>query len=220
MSALSVPPSHRTSVSVHLESVHSYANILNPIAVVAAEQYSVVAIYTETEGPRLDPDMMETAEVQLQTDFYEEEIVAASVDGRVEANGFRSEEPREAVGVVKASETLTKAVAGTGKINYGSENGLDQEDETAQQSETQGENVGEKRVEESPEGDPEKPADAGAAPEHNPVAGSVPEEQQSLCSGDEQPPTHLQKRTNRSSLAETTNDPETYEPSTPAYGNY
>lgn len=204
MSALSIPPSHRTSVSVH-----NYANLLNPIAVVGAEQYSVVAIYTETEESRLDPDMMETAEVQIQTDFYEEEIVAASVDARVEANGFRSEEPSETVGVAKALETRSKAFAlpkesidqeaQTGKITDGSERGLDREEGTGQQTDTEGENTGDKVTEDSQEGGTEKLAHAGATLEDNPVACSVrekgaPERQHSLCSGNVQRPTRLQTR--------------------------
>lgn len=237
MSALSIPPSHRTSISVHLESVHNYANILNPIAVVGAEQYSIVAIYTETEESGLDPDMMETAEAQLQTDFYEEEI-AASVDGRVEANDFRSEEPSETVDVAKALETLTKAFAlrkesinqeaQTGKINDGSENGLDQEDETGQQTDTKRESTGEKVMEDSQEGDAEKITDSGATLEDNHIACSiheetVPETQQSLCSGNVRRSTRLQMKTspsrqepstNKSSSAEMTKDPEMYKPST------
>lgn len=237
MSALSIPPSYRTSISVHLESVHNYANIVNPIAVVGAEQYSVVAIYTETEESRLDPDIMETAEVQLQTDFYEEEIVAVSVDGRVEANAFRSEEPSETVGVAKALETLTKAFAlrkesknqeaQTGKINDGSENGLDQEDETGQQTNTKRENIGEKVMEDYQEGDTEKFTDSGVTLEDSQVACSVheetvPETQQSLCSGNVRRSKRLQmtaspsgqeRSTNTSSSAETTKEPEMYKPS-------
>lgn len=228
MSALSIPPSHRTSISVHLESVHNYANILNPIAVVGAEQYSVVAIYTETEASGLDPDMMETAEVQLQTDFYEEEIVAASVDGRVEANDFRSEEPGETVGVSKALETLTKAFAlqkesisqeaHTEKTNDGSENRLDQDVETGQQTDTKRENTGEKVKEDSQAGDTETIADTGATLEDN-HEGTLPETQQSLCSGNAQQCTHLQMRTlpssqepstNKSSAAEVAKDPDMY----------
>lgn len=237
MSALSIPPSHRTSISVHLESVHNYANILNPIAVVGAEQYSVVAIYTETEESGLDPDMMETAEVQLQTDFYEEEIVAASVDGRVEADDFRSEEPSETVGVAKALETLTKAFAlrkesinqeaQTEKTNDGSENRLDQDDETGQQTDMKRENICEKVMEDSQEGDTEKITDSGATLEDSHVAGSVheealPETQQSLCSGNARQSMHLQMRTlpsrqepstNKSSSEEIAKDPEMYKAS-------
>lgn len=237
MSALSIPPSHRTSISVHVESVHNYANILNPIAVVGAEQYSVVAIYTETEESRLDPDMMETAEVQLQTDFYEEEIVVASGDGRVEANGFSLEEPSETVGVAKALETLTKAFAlrkesisqeaQTGTINDGSESRLEQEDETGQQTDAEREKVGGKVTEDSQEGHTEEMTDCGATLEDNHAACSVhedtlPETQQPLCSGNRRRSTRLQMRTspsrqemstNQSSPAETTKDPEMYKPS-------
>lgn len=229
MSALSIPPSHRTNISVHLESVHNYANILNPIAVVGAEEYSVVTIYTETEESGLDPDMMETAEVQLQTDFYEEEIVVGSVDGKVEAGEFRSEEPAETVGIAKALETLTKAFAlrkesinleaQTGKITDGSENGLDQEDETGQQTDMKRENMGEKVMEGAQEGDTERIADSDATLEDNNAACSVHgepvgETHQSLCSGNVQPSTRLQMRTtNKSSSAGIAKDPEMYKPS-------
>lgn len=244
MSALSIPPSRRTSISVHLESVHNYANILNPIAVIGAEQYSVVAIYTETEESRLDPDMMETAEVQLQTDFYEEEIVAASGDGRVEANGFGSEDPGETVGVAKALETLTKAFAlrkesisqeaQTGKVDDGSENRLEQEDETGQRTETKAETVSGKVMEDSQEGETEDMTESGATLEDKHVPCSVqeetlPETQQSLCSGNVRRSTRLQMKTspsrpemssNESSSAETAKEPEMYKPSILSYTNY
>lgn len=238
MSALSIPPSHRASISVHLESVHNYANILNPVAVVGAEQYSVVAIYTETEESRLDPDIMETAELQFQTDFYEEEIVAASVDTKVDGNDFRSEESSETIGVAKALETLTKTYAlrkesinqeaHTGKINNGSENGLDREDETGQQADMKREDIGEKVAEDSQEGDRPKMIDSGSTLEDNHVACSVHEErvaerQQSLSvSGSVRRSTRLQMRTSpsrqqptahKSSSAEVAKDTERYTPS-------
>uniref|UniRef100_A0A8C3A020 TERF1-interacting nuclear factor 2 N-terminal domain-containing protein n=1 Tax=Cyclopterus lumpus TaxID=8103 RepID=A0A8C3A020_CYCLU len=111
LSALSIPPSQQTNLSVGLESIHNYANVLNPVAFVGADQYSVVAVYTEVEvgASEVDEEMMESAEVQVQTDFYEEEIVA--VAGAEEAAGSRAEETSETADVAKALETLTKTFA-------------------------------------------------------------------------------------------------------------
>ncbi|XP_070785455.1 zinc finger protein 502 [Enoplosus armatus] len=115
MSALSIPPSQKTNLSVGLESIHNYANVLNPVTFVGTDQYSVVAVYTEVEvgAPEIDEQMMESAEVQVQTDFYEEEIVAVSADiaGGEEATSLRAEETSETVDVAKALETLTKTFA-------------------------------------------------------------------------------------------------------------
>lgn len=234
MSALSIPPSHKSGTSVRLESIHNYANILNPVTVVGAEQYSVVAIYTEMEESSSDPDVMQTAEVQLQTDFYEEEIVAASEDSRVEVTGFRTEEPSETVGVAKALETLTKAFALrkesidqealTGKINDGSGNGLDQEPETGPPTNKKTDNVVKQEMEESRGGD--RIQDSQATLEENHVSfsvheGTVPETQQSLGSVNARRALHLQTRTlpsrpellTNSSSTEITKDPKMYKAS-------
>ncbi|XP_023263935.1 zinc finger protein 16-like [Seriola lalandi dorsalis] len=115
MSALSIPPSQKTNISVGLESIHNYANVLNPVTFVGADQYSVVAVYTEVEvgGSEVDEEIIESAEVQVHTDFYEEEIVAVSADnaGGEESASLRAEEPSETVDVAKALETLTKTFA-------------------------------------------------------------------------------------------------------------
>lgn len=108
MSALSIPPSQKANGSIGLESIHNYANVVNPIAFVNTDQYSVVAIYTETEASEAEQDLRECAEMQIQTDFYEEEIVAVSVTG---ASSLRPEETSETVDVAKALNTLTKAFA-------------------------------------------------------------------------------------------------------------
>ncbi|XP_026183227.1 zinc finger protein 888 [Mastacembelus armatus] len=111
MSALSIPPSQKTNISVGLESIHNYAN---PVTFVGVDQYSVVAVYTEVEvGASEADEVVESAEVQVQTDFYEEEIVAVSTDNTSseEANSLRVEETSETVGVAKALETLTKTFA-------------------------------------------------------------------------------------------------------------
>lgn len=113
MSALSIPPSQKTNISVGLESIHNYANVLNPVTFIGTDQYSVVAVYTEMEVEASEVEMIESAEVQVQTDFYEEEIVAVSADnaGVEEATSTRPEETSEAVDVAKALETLTKTFA-------------------------------------------------------------------------------------------------------------
>lgn len=113
MSALSIPPSQKTNISVRLESIHNYANVLNPVTFVGTDQYSVVAVYTETEATEVDQDVIESAEVQIQTDFYEEEIVAVGADNAAgeEATSLGAEESCETVDVAKALETLTKAFA-------------------------------------------------------------------------------------------------------------
>ncbi|XP_068163648.1 uncharacterized protein si:zfos-932h1.3 [Antennarius striatus] len=112
MSALSIPPSQKTSMSVGLESIHNYANILNPVTLVGADQYSIVAVYTEIEdgATEVDEEEIKSAEVQVQTDFYEEEIVAVGADNAHAEEGgcFRPEETSETVNVAKALETLTK----------------------------------------------------------------------------------------------------------------
>lgn len=111
MSALSIPPSQKTSTSVRMESIHNYANVLNATPFV--DQYRVLAVYTEAEASEIDQDIMDSAEVHIQTGFYEEEIVAVSADnaGSCEAASLRMEEPSETVDVAKALETLTKAFA-------------------------------------------------------------------------------------------------------------
>lgn len=236
MSALSIPPSHKTSISVRLESIHNYANILNPVAVVGAEQYSVLAVYADAEESGLDPDMMETTEVQLQTDFYEEEIVAASEDGRVEFTGFRTEEPSETVGVAKALETLSKAFALrkesidqetlSEKINDGSGNGLDQDLDTGHPVDKKTENIVEE-MEESQGAHMERKTDSGATLEENHVSFALHEEtvhetQQSLGSVNARRSSRLQTKslshqqepsTNNNSAGEITQDPTMYEAS-------
>lgn len=115
MSALSVPPSQKTSRSSGLESIHNYANTLNPVSLAGTDQYSVVAIYTEVEvgTSEVDEDTVEPAEVQVQTDFYEEEIMAVSADNTTneEATSLGTEDTSNTVDVAKALETLTKTFA-------------------------------------------------------------------------------------------------------------
>lgn len=237
MSALSIPPSHKTNISVRLESIHNYANILNPVAVVGAEQYSVLAVYADAEESGLDPDMMETTEVQLQTDFYEEEIVAASEDGRVEFTGFRTEEPSETVGVAKALETLSKAFALrkesidqetlSEKIHVGSGNGLEQELETGRLVDKKTENIVEQEMEESQGALMERMTDSGATLEENRVSFVLHEEtaaetQQSLGSVNARRSSRLQTKSlpnqqepspNNNSTGEITQVPKMYKAS-------
>uniref|UniRef100_UPI003AAF178A uncharacterized protein n=1 Tax=Centroberyx gerrardi TaxID=166262 RepID=UPI003AAF178A len=149
MSALSIPPSQKTTTSVGLESMHNYANILNPIAFVGADQYSVVTVYTEVEvevgASEVGEEIVEsTEEVQVQTDFYEAEIVAVSEDttggGDVESVSSKTDETSETVDIAKALETLTKTFAlrkealdqdvPTGKLNDSNTESLNDEMET------------------------------------------------------------------------------------------
>ncbi|XP_034091687.1 zinc finger protein 16-like isoform X1 [Gymnodraco acuticeps] len=115
MSALSIPPSQKTNISAGLESIHNYANMLQPITLIGLDGYSFVAVYTEEEvqASKVDEEMIESAEVQVQTDFYEEEIVAVSADNASgeEATNLRAEETSETVDVAKALDTLTKTFA-------------------------------------------------------------------------------------------------------------
>lgn len=115
MSALSIPPSQKTNITIGLESIHNYANVLNPISFVGGDQYNIVTIYTEVEvgASEVDGEMIEAAEAQDQTDFYEEEIVAERVENAVtaESPSSRVEEASEAVDIAKALETLTKTFA-------------------------------------------------------------------------------------------------------------
>uniref|UniRef100_A0A1A7Z491 C2H2-type domain-containing protein n=1 Tax=Iconisemion striatum TaxID=60296 RepID=A0A1A7Z491_9TELE len=107
MSAISIPPSQKTNVAIEQESIHNYANALTPVTLGGAGHYSVVAYCTELDvrAPEVDE-----AEVQVQTDHYEEEILAISVEntGGEEADGSKAAEMSETAGVAKALETLTK----------------------------------------------------------------------------------------------------------------
>lgn len=115
MSALSIPPSQKPNVSTGLQSIHNYANILNPVTFIGGDQYSVVAVYTEVEvgESEADEEITEEAEVQIQTDFYEEEIGAVGADNTasVKSTNFKTDEISETVDVAKALETLTKTFA-------------------------------------------------------------------------------------------------------------
>ncbi|XP_047245344.1 zinc finger protein 142-like isoform X1 [Girardinichthys multiradiatus] len=122
MSALSVPPSQKTNVSAGQQSVHNYTNTLTRLTLAEAGQCSVVAYYTEVRASDLDA---ESSEIQVQTECYEEEIVALSAEtggGVEEALRFKVEETGEAAGVAKALETLTKAFA-LRKESMGNETG-------------------------------------------------------------------------------------------------
>uniref|UniRef100_M3ZGU1 Zinc finger protein 865 n=1 Tax=Xiphophorus maculatus TaxID=8083 RepID=M3ZGU1_XIPMA len=77
MSALSVPPSQKSNLSIGQDSVDNYANTLTRITLAEAGQCSVVAFYTEVEVRASDLDA-ESPEIQVQTECYEEEIVALS----------------------------------------------------------------------------------------------------------------------------------------------
>ncbi|XP_029902140.1 zinc finger protein 23 [Myripristis murdjan] len=120
MSALSIPPSQKTTTSIGLESMHNYANIINPITFVGADQYSVVTVYTEVEVEVGASDMNEeivesTEEVHVQTDFYEAEMEALGEndtdDADMECMSSKTEETSESTDIAKALETLTKTFA-------------------------------------------------------------------------------------------------------------
>uniref|UniRef100_A0A3Q2NZS4 Zinc finger protein 865 n=1 Tax=Fundulus heteroclitus TaxID=8078 RepID=A0A3Q2NZS4_FUNHE len=102
MSALSVPPSQKTSLSFAPQSVHDYADPLTRIALAEAGQCGVVAYYTEVEVRATDPDA-ESSAIQVQTECYEEEIVALSAD----TSGGGGEEEAFSFGVEESDETTS-----------------------------------------------------------------------------------------------------------------
>lgn len=219
LSALSIPPSQKANNSIGLESIHNYANVLNPVAFVNTDQYSVVAIYTETEASEVGQDLSDSAEVQIQTDFYEEEIVAVSVAG-AGATSLRAEESCETVDVAKALDTLTKAFAlkkesisqegltEKSKDELRSENSPHKE-QTLDGNETsdQRENIAEEAMEDSQAGDVE----INSRLKDNPGSLSVHKEmtvhthedhafetQQTLSSDSVSQPTHLRSKSSPS----------------------
>lgn len=231
MSALSIPPSQKTNLSVGLESIHNYANVLNPGTFVGTNQYSVVAVYTtqvEVAASEGDEEMVEAAEVQVQTDFYEEEIVAVSADnaagGEEEASSLRTEETSETVDVAKALETLTKTFALrkeslgqdvlTGKSNDssineepGSVNAPDEGEthETSDQTEEKRETVEEMKEDLQPESNMNSCTDLNDDHEEEEEMMEVPSEdpgpetqQQSPSSASVRRSTRLQKKTSPS----------------------
>ncbi|KAI3366713.1 hypothetical protein L3Q82_009378, partial [Scortum barcoo] len=227
MSALSIPPSQKTNISVGLDSIHNYANVLNPITSVGTDQYSVVAVYTEVEvrASEAEEEMIESAEVQVQTDFYEEEIVAVSSDntGGEEAASLRAEETSETVDVAKALETLTKTFALrkeslgkdvlTGKSNndLGSGDAPDEGHETSDQTDEKRGNIVEEVKEDFEPGGVETGINSGTDGKDNCESFSVHEEmtddagegpvsetQQSACSALVRRSSRLQKKTSPS----------------------
>ncbi|XP_069020893.1 uncharacterized protein [Embiotoca jacksoni] len=224
MSALSIPPSQKTNLTIGLESIHNYANILNPVTVAGADQYSVVTIYTEVEveASEADEETMESAEIQVQTGFYEEEIVAVSRDNAdgEEAAGSRAEEASETVDVAKALETLSKTFAlrkesvGQDELTEQSkESSLDDElgagktcegHETSDQAEGKTENSAEELMDDfQPEGtESNSNSCTDQKDDHEPEmmndSGEVSETQQSDSSGNVRRSTRLQTSTSPS----------------------
>ncbi|XP_077355479.1 uncharacterized protein LOC144003276 isoform X2 [Festucalex cinctus] len=94
MSALSIPPSQKANVS---QGVHDYSDVLHPVALAQAEQYSVVTVYTEVEVQ----DMASA----VQTDLYQ--VGAAPPEN---AAG-------ETLDMAKTLEMLTKALRKDGLEN-------------------------------------------------------------------------------------------------------
>lgn len=116
MSALSVPPSQKTNLSIGQGSIHNYTNtVSSPVSLAGVDHYSVVAYCTEVEvrASEADEGTMGSAEVQIQTDCYEEEMVAVNVDNAAceEVTSMQTVEMSETAGVAKALETLTKTFA-------------------------------------------------------------------------------------------------------------
>uniref|UniRef100_A0A1A8R788 C2H2-type domain-containing protein n=2 Tax=Nothobranchius rachovii TaxID=451742 RepID=A0A1A8R788_9TELE len=107
MSALSVPPSQKTNIAIEQELIHNYANALTPVTLGGAGHFSVVAYCADM---KISASEVDEAEVQVQTEYYEEEIMALSVEntGGEDANGSKAAEMSETAGVAKALETLTK----------------------------------------------------------------------------------------------------------------
>lgn len=185
------------------------------------DQYSVVAIYTETEASEVGQDLSDSAEVQIQTDFYEEEIVTVSVAGGG-ATSLKAEESCETGDVAKALDTLTKAFAlkkesisqegltEKSKDELRSENSPDKEqtldgDETSDRRE----NIAEEAMEDFQAGDVE--INSCARLKDNPDSLSVHEEltvythedhafetQQTLSSDSVSQPTHLRSKSSPS----------------------
>lgn len=180
-----------------------------------------MAIYTETEASEVDQDLSDSAEVQIQTDFYEEEIMAVSVAG-AGATSLRAEESCETVDVAKALDTLTKAFAlkkesisqegltEKSKDELRSEN-LPDKEQTLDGHETsdQRENITEEAMEDSQAGDVE--INSCTRLKDNPDSLSVHEEmtvcihedhafetQQTLPSDSVSQPTYLQSKSSPS----------------------
>uniref|UniRef100_A0A8C6KZ63 Zinc finger protein 865 n=1 Tax=Nothobranchius furzeri TaxID=105023 RepID=A0A8C6KZ63_NOTFU len=77
MSALSVPPSQKTNIAIEQELIHNYANALTPVTLGGAGHFGVVAYCADM---KISASEVDEAEVQVQTEYYEEEIMALSVE--------------------------------------------------------------------------------------------------------------------------------------------
>ncbi|KAK0131896.1 Zinc finger protein 271 [Merluccius polli] len=119
MSALSIPPSQKVckAASVGLEAMHNYANLINPIAYMESDQYSMVTVYeveVELGATEVSEDLVETSEeICIQT----EDLSSAAVSDH-DASGGEDVEERidgekleEGVDIATALETLTKTFA-------------------------------------------------------------------------------------------------------------
>uniref|UniRef100_A0A3B3I6X2 C2H2-type domain-containing protein n=1 Tax=Oryzias latipes TaxID=8090 RepID=A0A3B3I6X2_ORYLA len=114
ISALSVPPSQKSNIKVGLESMHNYANMLNPASLSAPDEYNVVAIYTEVGASDASVDVIELE--KAPTDFYQEEIVVSS------ENAGGEEEENERIGKNMAEVRLGfKAKSARSKTDFGAE---------------------------------------------------------------------------------------------------
>lgn len=131
LSALSIPPSQRvvittqsTAFAIGPESMHNYANILNPISYVGVDSNGVVTVYTEVDvgATELGEEIVESMN-EVQSNHSQVEIVTMNVDenGTVQEIGAEAEEMEteiahdeqadDAVSIAKALETLTKTFA-------------------------------------------------------------------------------------------------------------
>ena len=120
MSALSIPPSQKVckAASLGLEAMHNYANLINPIAYMESDQYSMVTVYeveVELGATEVSEDLVETSEeICIQTEDLSSAAVSdhdASGDKDVEEERIDGEKLEEGVDIAMALETLTKTLA-------------------------------------------------------------------------------------------------------------
>lgn len=107
MSALSIPPSQRPNLSVGLQSIHNYANIVNTVTV-GAEQYSIVTVYADVGVSGIEGEISGSAAVQVQTDFYEEEIMTVGDTTDMKSINLKNEEISE-TGDIETTVHRTKS---------------------------------------------------------------------------------------------------------------
>ncbi|XP_056434509.1 zinc finger protein 648-like isoform X1 [Gadus chalcogrammus] len=120
LSAMSIPPSQKVckAPSVGLEAIHNYAHLVNPLAFVEAEQYSMVTVYeveVELGATEVSGDLVDTSEeICLQTEDlsavvseHDEEVVEEEVEEEEARMDGEKVEEGEGEDVATALETLT-----------------------------------------------------------------------------------------------------------------